>query len=463
MTRLCSLETVVITCLILLLNKISSVLNLEDVFFNGNFSVNLSNIFSENHVKINDLKISTAYLFDLPPPLDLDLALSALKGVRSIGVRNSNVESKTRGSDRGRDDGFMEDEITIEVENSYVGEHIQWNKVSKQNFFKMEMQKEDVMKGMPMPYEINNIADAIKEINFYFNQRRNGIYEEIVYNGTHIPDIYTNVFIIIVISFMYLFCFKTICEGYTRGKNAAKNYIPKASTLFFFFLILKNVLSYFPAILSSIVCLIITFYFYSISMNPCEQIYFLKNSTIKKEPIGWVLIVFAESIIIGNILYHFFCTPHMLLILLRYIPSELLVRFICFLILLLIGYTIFLLMISNLISAKKAQNFVFSFTSSYLIVSSCTYFYNLLVLRVLKYTNIFQIEPIMFFSYAPKFVFNIQNYIALLTIFILTALSIYIPKFIKIKKDGLRHEKRNKEDSSTGGHNRYDIILSSFS
>ncbi|CAG9480435.1 conserved Plasmodium protein, unknown function [Plasmodium vivax] len=445
---------VVLTCLTVLLAKIGSVLNLEEALFNGSlsFGINLSNLFTDNHVKVSELKINAAYLFDPSPRIDLNLALSALKGVHAIGERGSSGGSE------------WEDTSTTGGASPYGGETNPWSRISREAFFKKnEQHTEEFMKGMPMPYHINNIADAVREINFYFNQRRKTHHEELLYRGTYRPEIYTDGYIIIAITFMYTFCIKIILEGYIRGKNVAKKYIAKVSTLFCFFLILKNLLSYFPAMLSSTVCLIMTFYFYSISMNPCEKIPFLKKYSIKKEPIGWVLIVFAESILIGNILYHAVCTPRVLIILASYIPSEALLRMACLLFLLLIGYFIFLLMISNLVSAKKAQNFVFSFTSSYLIVSCCTYFYNVFSLKVLSGTSIFQIEPMMFFSYSPKFVFNAQNGVALAFTFVITALSMSMPKLLKVTRGySAQGGKRRKGDSSSASRGAYDVILNCF-
>ncbi|CAA9987392.1 conserved Plasmodium protein, unknown function [Plasmodium knowlesi strain H] len=447
MVRLSWTKTVVLTFLTLFLGKISSVLNLDEAFFNSNlsFGISLSNLFTDNHVKVSELKINSAYLFDTSPRIDLDLALSALKGIEAIG-------------DRGKSDGRE-----WEVTSATGHERNPWTRISREDFFKKQEHTEDLMKGMPMPYHINNIADAVREINFYFNQGSKIHEEDLIYRGRYTPEIYTDVYIIITISFMYLFCIKVICEGYMRGKNVAKKYIAKVSTLFFFFLIFKNVLNFLPTMLSSTVCLIMTFYFYSISMNPCDKIQFLKKSSIKKEPIGWVLIVFAESIIIGNILYHAVCTPQVLITLSTYVPSEVFLRMICLLFLLLIGYMIFLLMISNLVSAKKAQNFVFSFTSSYLIVSCCTYFFNIYTLRVWKNTNIFQIEPMMFFSYSPKFVFNAQNAIALAFTFVITALSMSMPKLLKNTRGFFAQGgKRKKGGSSSGERSAYDIIMNCF-
>ncbi|EUD67946.1 hypothetical protein C922_01558 [Plasmodium inui San Antonio 1] len=444
---------VVLTCVTLLLAKISSVLNLEEGLFNGNFSfgVNLSNLFTDNHVKISELKINAAYLFDPSPRIDLDLALSALKGIQAIGER---------GSRGGRE---WEDISTTGIASPYGGGTNPWSRISREDFFKRQEQTEDLMKGMPMPYHINNIADAVREINFYFNQGGRTHQEDLIYRGTYPPEIYTDWYIIIAISLMYCFCIKIICEGYMRGKNVAKKYIAKVSTLFFFFLVLKNLLTYFPAMLSSTVCLIMTFYFYSVSMNPCEKIHFLKKSSIKKQPIGWILIVFAQSIIIGNILYHAVCTPRVLIILSSYVPNEVLLKMVCLLFLLIIGYMIFLLMISNLVSAKKAQNFVFSFTSSYLIVSCCTYFYNVFSLTVWKNTSIFQIEPMMFFSYSPKFVFNAQNVSAMVVTFVITALSMSLGRILKIIRGGFSSQggKRKKGDSS-GARTTYDVIMNCF-
>ncbi|KJP88680.1 hypothetical protein AK88_01760 [Plasmodium fragile] len=454
MVRLTWTQAVALTFLTLLLAKISSVLNLEEAFFNGNlsFGINLSNLFTDNHVKVSELKINCAYLFDPSPRIDLDLALSALKGVQAIGERGSSGGSE-----------WEDKTSTTGGASPNGGGTNSWSRITREDFFKKEEHTEDLMKGMPMPYHINNISDVVREINFYFNQGSKTDREDLIYKGTYTPEIYTDVYIIIAITFMYCFCIKIICAGYMRGKNVAKKYIAKVSTLFFFFLIFKNLLNYLPAMLSSTVCLIMTFYFYSVSMDPCEQIHFLKKSSIKKEPIGWVLIVFAESIIIGNILYHAVCTPRVLTILSTYVPSEVLLRIICLLFLLLIGYMIFLLMISNLVSAKKAQNFVFSFTSSYLIVSCCTYFYNVFSLRVWTSTRIFQIEPMMFFSYSPKFVFNAQNGIALAFTFVITALSMSMPKVMKIAR-GLFAQggKRKKGDSSSGAPSAYDIILNCF-
>ncbi|ANQ07461.1 Uncharacterized protein PCOAH_00017980 [Plasmodium coatneyi] len=453
MVRLSSTKTVVLTCLTLLLAKISSVLNLEEAFFNGNlsFGINLSNLFTDNHVKVSELKINSAYLFDPSPRIDLDLALSALKGVQAIGQRGNSGGSEWEGTS------------TIGGGSPYGGgETNPWSRISREDFFKKQDHTEDYMKGMPMPYHINNIADAVREINFYFNQGSKTHQEDLIYRGTYTPEIYTDSYIIIAISFMYCFCIKIICEGYMRGKNVAKKYIAKVSTLFFFFLILKNLLSFLPAMLSSTVGLIMTFYFYSVSMNPCEKIPFLKKSSIKKEPIGWVLIVFAESLIIGNILYHAVCTPRVLTILSTYIQSEVLLRMVCLLFLLLIGYMIFLLMISNLVSAKKAQNFVFSFTSSYLIVSCCTYFFNVFSLRMWKSRGIFQIEPMMFFSYSPKFVFNAQNAIALAATFVITALSMWMPKLLKITRGFFPQGGKRKKGHSSEERSAYDIIMNCF-
>ncbi|GAB65698.1 hypothetical protein PCYB_072000 [Plasmodium cynomolgi strain B] len=96
MAKLSWAQRVILTCLSLLLAKIGSVLNLEEAFFNGYFSfgANLSNLFTDNHVKISELKINDAYLFDPSPRIDLDLALSALKGMqfeRSIFISTKGV------------------------------------------------------------------------------------------------------------------------------------------------------------------------------------------------------------------------------------------------------------------------------------------------------------------------------------------------------------------------------------
>ncbi|SCQ16111.1 conserved Plasmodium protein, unknown function [Plasmodium ovale] len=410
-----------------------SVCTMEDLFFKGNFSP--FHFFKDNHVKINDLKINTEYLFQPCEKINVELALSALNGINaenqmdSSGVKNDNFQN--RGDD--------EKGVHMEMK--------EWKQMSKEDFFKKNIRDEDLIKGLPDPYRISNISDSVKSIQFYFSNMDDKNTREIIYRGTYIPEIYNNVFFILSISFMYIFCMKMLFQGYIKGKNVAKEYIPRISTLFIFFVLLKILLPFFPAILCSFVCLIWTLYFYSISMSPCEQINFVfHNSKIKKEPIGWVLIVYAQSLLIGNILYHFLCTPNVLVLLMRCVQNDMFVRILCLLFLLFIASIIFFLMISNIFSAKKAQNFVFSFTSTYLIVSSVSYFYNLFVLRFLNDSRIIiQIEPIMFFSYVPKFVFNKQNVLALFFLCILTTLSILLPKLEKMKRNLFGQKKKKKK------------------
>ncbi|SBT87777.1 conserved Plasmodium protein, unknown function [Plasmodium malariae] len=435
----------VITCLIILLCEIYSGYNIDELFFNNN--LRSFNFFKDSHVRISELKINEGYLFKPSKNINIELALSALNGIEF--EKENEYRNKKEFSN-----------------NSHI-EIKEWNKITKNDFFlnKNLGEKEDITKGIPEPYHISNIRDSINNsIRFYFTPSDKAEYGmEIIYKGTYIPQIYDNIFLILVLSFMYLFSIKTVCQGYIKGKHVAKEYIPKISTLFTFFVILKSLLVLFPAILSSFVCLILTFYFFSISMNPCANIYFLENTKIKKEPIGWVLIVYSESLLIGNILYHFICSSKVLVYLVRHIKNDLLVHLICILVLLLIASFIFFLMICNIFPAKKAQNFVFSFTSSYLIISCYTYFYNLFALRFLNHTNIFQIEPVMFFSYFPKFAFNKQNIFALFVLLIMTFVSIIWPKLLKIINNALATKKKKKKNTHRKKTtNKYDVILNYF-
>ncbi|CRG99332.1 conserved Plasmodium protein, unknown function [Plasmodium relictum] len=422
---------IIILSLITFLFNLRSVYNLEESFFNNNF--NISNYFTGYHVKIDDLKISESYLFKQPGNINIELALSALKGI--------DYENQHKN--------IMEDKKKVEINH--------WNKITKKDFFNKN-KEENLIKGMPEPFSINNITDNIRNIKFYFNND-NLENMEIIYKGKYIPKIYNNIFLIFVISFMYLFCIKILFQGYVNGKNIAKNFIPKISTLFTFFVILKIMLLVIPPFLCASLSIIVTFYFYSISMNPCENFYFLKNSKIKKEPIGWILIVYSQSVLIGNIIYHLLFTPKVLKLLIMYIQNYFLLYLTCLVVLLLIASLIFFLMISSIFPAKKAQNFVFSFTSSYLIVSCYTYFYNFFILKFLNDTNIFQIEPIMFFSYTPKFVFNKQNIIALLMLLIMTILSLVLPKWLR-QSNPLGKKKKNTDKAT---ENKHDIFFNYFS
>ncbi|SBS81949.1 conserved Plasmodium protein, unknown function [Plasmodium ovale curtisi] len=218
------------TCLVILLTTMYSVCTMEDLFFKGNFSP--FHFFKDNHVKINDLKINTEYLFQPCEKINVELALSALNGINaenqmdSSGVKNDNFQN--RGDD--------EKGVHMEMK--------EWKQMSKEDFFKKNIRDEDLIKGLPDPYRISNISDSVKSIQFYFSNMDDKNTREIIYRGTYIPEIYNNVFFILSISFMYIFCMKMLFQGYIKGKNVAK--------------------------------------------DPCEQINFVfHNSKIKKEPIGW--------------------------------------------------------------------------------------------------------------------------------------------------------------------------------
>ncbi|CRG96670.1 conserved Plasmodium protein, unknown function [Plasmodium gallinaceum] len=432
MTRKYFKKIIIISSFMILLVNLRIVYNFEESFFNNNF--NLFKYFNSYHIKIDDLKINENYLFKKPDNINIELALSALKGIKYDNDNKNIIEGKKN----------------IEISK--------WNKLTKKDFFNENKEEENLIKGMPEPYYIYNITDNIKNTKFYFNN--NNIENmEIIYKGKYIPKIYNNIFLIFAISFMYLFCIKILLQGYINGKNTAKKFISKISTLFTFFIILKIMLSLIPPFLCASLCIIVTFYFFSISMNPCENFFFLKNSKIKKEPIGWILIVFSQSILIGNFIYHLLFNVKVLNMLISHVHYYFLLHFICFVVLLLIASLIFFFMISNIFSAKKAQNFVFSFTSSYLIVSCYTYFYNLFILRFLNNTNIVQIEPIMFFSYTPKFVFNKQNMVALLILFMMTIMSLVLPKWLK-QSNPLSKKIKQTDKKIT---NKYDVFLNYFS
>ncbi|SCO59610.1 conserved Plasmodium protein, unknown function [Plasmodium berghei] len=443
-----------IISIIILILRISLFSCAEHLFFNNNF--NFFNFSENNHAKVNELNIDTKYLYQGLRNINIYLALSALNGITKEKINDISQWNgyKTRNNDE------------TNISNVVVTE---WKQLNKKSFFLKNnniSNNDNLIKGMPNPYFINSLTEDINNINLYFNIRNDIKYGEIIYKGTYIPHIYNNIFLIFLISYMYWFCIKILFNGYIKGKYVAKEYILKISTLFIFFVILKISLIFLPAILSCIVCLILTFYFYSISMSPCKDIFYLFESTrIKKEPIGWIIIVYAESILIGNVIYNFLCPPKIIIIFIRYIQNDFLVKIICLTIILFISFLIFFLMISNIFPAKKAQNFVFSFTSSYLIVSCFAYFWNIFLLRFLNNTNIFQIEPIMFFSYTPKFVFNRQNMFALFMIFAMSILSIIFPRIKKLKQN-IFDMKENIYDSDIdigkASKNRYNIILNYF-
>ncbi|SCM20147.1 conserved Plasmodium protein, unknown function [Plasmodium chabaudi adami] len=443
-----------IISIIILIFRISLFSCAGQLFFNNNF--NFLNFSKNNHVKINELNIDTKYLYQGLRSVNIDLALSALNGVTK---ENINDYSHWNGyKNRNNDE--------TNISNVVVKE---WKQLNKKSFFLKNnniSNNDDLIKGMPKPYYINSLTEDINNINLYFNTNNDTKYGDIIYKGTYIPYIYNNIFLVFLISYMYIFCIKILFKGYIKGKYVAKEYILKISTLFMFFVILKISLIFLPAILSCIICLIFTFYFYSISMSPCKDIlYFFESTKIKKEPIGWIIIVYAESILIGNVIYNLLCTPQIIIIFIRYIQYDFLVKIICLTILLFISFLIFFLMISNIFPAKKAQNFVFSFTSSYLIVSCFTYFWNIFLLRILNNTNIFQIEPIMFFSYAPKFVFNKQNMFALFVIFAMSLFSIILPRLKQIKQNifDMKDDMYDSDiDVGKASKNRYNIILNYF-
>ncbi|VWU49142.1 conserved membrane protein, unknown function [Hepatocystis sp. ex Piliocolobus tephrosceles] len=465
MNRMLFKNRLITICVLFLLFKINVVYNIEELFFNND--LNLFNSFLDNHVKIEDLKINSGYLFKPPENVNIDLALSALNGSAKNEVEQNTVNEKTNRGIYNSDNYTTGDNNNNNNNNNFDFEIKEWKMLTKDDFyyFKNNTKNEDLIKGLPESYSINNINENMENLKFYFNDISKNYVREIIYNRNYIPDIYNNIFYIFLIIFMYCFGFNILVQGYLNKKQVAKNYIPKVSTLLIFFLLLKILIQILPVMLCCIICLILTFYFHSISMESCSNLfYFLKRSKISKEPIGWIIIVYAESLLIGNIIYHFLLTPNLLkLLMIKYIKNYILLNITCLLILICISSLIYCLMIGNIFTPKIAQDFVFSFISSYLILSFITYCYNLFVFRILNYTHyIFQIEPIMFFSNFPKFVFNLENITALVILFLMISLSFALPKLSKIYFNLSKKKKKRRKHIEKTASNKYDILLGYF-
>lgn len=427
-----------------------SVRGIEESFFSNGF--NMLNYFPDHHVRMSDLKVNESYVLKQSNSIDVEMALSALKGLNM----EHDVDYKNTKHSEG-------EERSVDMD--------QWNRVTKDDFFNNNnntdspssktkshvsiKEKETAMKGMPDPYYINNMNDDMRDIIFYYNDDDLES-KELVYKGTYIPRIYNHLFLILLIISAYLYCLKVIIGGFLQGKSVAKFFIPKVSTLFVFFLSLRMLLNFFPISLSTFITLVATYYFSTISMKPFEQFFFLRESKIKKEPIGWVFIVCMQSLLLGHLLYHFLITVDIINKTLPYINDSPIMLFLFYVVLSLsLTALIFLIMTSTIFPAKKTQNLVFSFLSSYLLISFYTYIHNCILLRYMKQTKIFQLEPIMFFSYKPKFVYNTQNSIALFFLFVMTCISLILPKWLK--KTGVLGRKSKTTDKSS---NTYDILLS---
>ncbi|SOV78850.1 conserved Plasmodium membrane protein, unknown function [Plasmodium reichenowi] len=439
---------------ILLWSRIYKVYGMDSLFSFNNMLPMYNILKGSHHVSMSDLKISRSYLFKEPKNINIDLALSALKG---IDRENRNTfDYKSKNND----------------DNNTNVERILWNKMNKDDFIysKLEIDDDKLIKGLPDILNINNIRNDIKRnmLTYLNNYRYDNENMEIISKGENkIPYIYNNILLILLIFFMYLFCIRILYDGYRVGKLVAKDFIPKISTLFMFFVLLKSTLLLFPPVLCVLLCIFLTFYFYTISMNSCQDIYFLDFGRIKKEPIGWIFIVFSHSILLGNIIYHLLFRPSVFIYLHNWIENYLIEHIFCVIILIVISIFIFFLMISNIFPATKLQNFVFSFTSSYFLLSFCSYVYNLFVLLMYDKTkrfNIIQIEPYMFFSSTSIFSFNFPNSFILLCLFLMTFLPFIIPKHkLGKKKRGGEKMKKKKNDLKEPNYRAYDMILNYFS
>ncbi|SOV14024.1 conserved Plasmodium membrane protein, unknown function [Plasmodium gaboni] len=435
---------------IFFLSSICNVYNMDSLFFNN--KLYMYNILKGNHIHMNDLNISRSYLFKEPENINIDLALSALKG---IDIENGNrLDYKNKNNN----------DYNINVER------IEWNKMNKKDFiYSIDDVDNELIKGLPDIYNINNIQKDIKKNMLkYINNYRYDIEDmEIISKGENkIPYIYNNILLILLIFFMYIFCIRILYDGYRKGKMVAKDFISKISTLFIFFVLLKSTLLLFPPVLCVLLCMFLTFYFYNISMNACEDIYFLNIEKIRKEPIGWVFIVFSQSILLGNIIYHLLFRPSVFILLHKIIGNYFIEHILCVLILIVISICIFFLMISNIFSATKLQNFVFTFTSSYFLLSFCSYIYNLLLFLIYhkrKIFNIIQIEPYIFFSSTSIFSFNLPNCFILLCLFFMTFIPLIRPKMkLHKNKRGAKKKNQKKNDYKEPNYKAYDIILNYF-
>ncbi|SPJ10197.1 conserved Plasmodium membrane protein, unknown function [Plasmodium sp. DRC-Itaito] len=440
------------TIIILLCSSICKVYNLDSLFFFNN-TLPMYSILKGNHVIMSDLKISRSYLFKEPENINIDLALSALKGIDRENRNTHDYKSKNNN------------------DNNINVERIEWNKMNKNDFIYSELDIDDkLIKGLPDILNINNIRNDIKRnmLTYLNNYRYDNENMEIIFKGENkIPYIYNNILLILLIFFMYIFCVRILYDGYRKGKMVAKDFIPKISTLFMFFVLLKSTLLLFPPVLCVLLCIFLTFYFYTISMNSCQDIYFLDIEKIKKEPIGWIFIVFSQSILLGNIIYHILFRPSVFILLHNLIANYFIEQILCVIILIVMSICIFFLMISNIFPATKLQNFVFSFTSSYFLLSFCSYIYNLFFLLMYdkrRMFNIIQIEPYMFFSSTSIFSFNFLNCFILLCLFFMTFLPFIISKHkLGKKKRGGKKIKQKKNELKEPNYKAYDMILNYFS
>lgn len=416
---------------------------LEESFFKNHFSIgsSFSTFLRSHHVTMSDLNLNEPSMLVVPTMVETELALSALRG----------IEPEREKSPKGKGEGSKEE--TVEIS--------EWNKMSKEEFLrsnskenKNKPMKEDGRKGLPDPYYINNIKDDLRHIALYFHNDdlRN---KEFIYKGQYIPQIYDDIFLIFIITLAYTYCIRNLFDGFMYGKNVAKHFIPIASTLFVFFLTLKTLLHLFPASLSAFFCLILAFQFYRVSMVKCNEIPYFKNKKLDEQPIGWLLIICFHSLIIANILYHSIFNVKVLNYLMMYINGTLTMYIFYLAALSLLSVCIFYLTTTNILPARKVQNFVFSLVSSYFLISAASYIYNFVILRYFRNTNIFQIEPMMFFSSKPKFVFNEHNTLALVTLFILVSLSLKMPKWVKKINNFFGMKKKSTERTPIG----YDMLL----
>ncbi|EWC88699.1 hypothetical protein PFNF54_02543 [Plasmodium falciparum NF54] len=280
---------------IVLWSRIYKVYGMDSLFSFNNMLPMYNILKGKHHVSMSDLKISESYLFKEPKNINIDLALLALKG---MDRENRNMfDYKSKNND----------------DNNKNVERILWNKMNKDDFIYSKLEVDDkLIKGLPDILNINNIRHDIKRnmLTYLNNYRYDNENMEIIFKGENkIPYIYNNILFILLIFFMYLFCIRILYDGYRIGKLVAKDFIPKISTLFMFFVLLKSTLLLFPPVLCVLLCIFLTFYFYTISMNSCQDIYFLDFGKIKKEPIGWIFIVFSHSILLGNIIYHLLFRP----------------------------------------------------------------------------------------------------------------------------------------------------------
>ncbi|SOV76234.1 conserved Plasmodium membrane protein, unknown function [Plasmodium sp. gorilla clade G3] len=450
--RVCYLRrTLVGTITVLLWFNICKVYNMDSLFFNNNLP--MYNILKGNHVSMSDLKISRSYLYKEPGYINIDLALSALKGIDRENRNTLDYKIKNNN------------DYNINVER------IKWNKMNKNDFIYSKLDVDDgLIKGLPEIFDINNIRKDIKKnmLTYLNNYRYDNENMEIISKGEYkIPYIYNNILLILLIFFMYIFCIRILYDGYRKGKMVAKDFISKISTLFMFFVLLKSTLFLFPPVLCVLLCIFLTFYFYTISMNACKDIYFLDFGKIKKEPIGWIFIVFSQSILLGNIIYHLLFRPSVFILLHKLIGNYFIEHILCIIILIVMSICIFFLMISNIFPATKSQNFVFSFTSSYFLLSFCSYIYNLLIILMYDKTkmfNIIQIEPYMFFSSTNILSFNFPNCFILSCLFFMTFLPFIIPKSkLGKKKRGGKNKKQKKNELKEPNYKPYDMILNYFS